>query len=237
MVREMKYSGIIFDFNGTLFWDSKKHLEAWREYSKILRGTPFTDDEMRKYMFGRTNEDIIAYCIGKKPSKEMVQKYQDEKEAIYRDMCRNDMENFKLAKGAEEFLDFIKENEIPHTIATMSEKNNVDFFIEGFHLERWFDIDKIVYDNGEIQGKPAPDIYLLAAEKIGLKPEDCIVVEDALSGIEAAHRAGIGKIIAIESMDTKEVYSKVPAVNDIIADFDEFDRSLFRINSISRKGR
>ena len=65
----MKYKGIIFDFNGTLFFDSKKHLEAWREFSRRLRGTAFTDDEMRKYMFGRTNEDIIAYAIQKRPTK------------------------------------------------------------------------------------------------------------------------------------------------------------------------
>ena len=236
MVEEMKkYSGIIFDFNGTLFWDSKKHLEAWREYSKILRGTAFTDDEMRKYMFGRTNEDIIAYCIGEKPSKEMVQKHQDAKEAIYRDMCKNDIENFKLAKGAEDFLDFVVKNNIPHTIATMSEKNNVEFFVKGFHLEKWFDIDKIVYDNGQIPGKPEPDIYRIAAEKIGLPPEECIVIEDALSGIEAAHRAGIGKIVAIESMETRELYSKIEAVDEIIADFDDFDRnSLILSNSMSK---
>ena len=78
MVKNMKkYKGIIFDFNGTLFWDSKMHLEAWREYSKKLRSYPFTDDEMRKYMFGRTNEDIVKYLIGKQPSKELVEKCQN----------------------------------------------------------------------------------------------------------------------------------------------------------------
>ncbi len=222
----MKYKGIIFDFNGTLFWDSEMHLETWREYSKKLRETPFSDEEMRDYMFGRTNEDIIAYAIGQKPSAELVKKCQDEKEAIYRDMCRNDPENFKLAKGAEAFLDFIVENDIPHTIATMSEKNNVDFFIEGFGLEKWFDIEKIVYDNGKIPGKPAPDIYEIAAKNIGLKPEECIVIEDAVSGIESARRAGIGKIIAIESMETRAFYEKIPAVSAIISDFDDFDKEL-----------
>ena len=69
------YKGIIFDFNGTLFFDSEKHLEAWREFSKRLRDHAFTDDEMREYMFGRTNEDIIAYLIGKRPSAEMVEKF------------------------------------------------------------------------------------------------------------------------------------------------------------------
>ncbi len=225
MSENKKYSGIIFDFNGTLFWDSKKHLEAWREYSKKLRGTAFTDEEMQKYMFGRTNEDIIKYLIGRQPEKELVLKCQNEKEAIYRDMCAKDPENFKLAKGAQAFLEYLCENNIPHTIATMSEEVNVKFFIKGFNLAKWFDVDKIVFDDGKIKGKPEPDIYLKAAQNLGLKPEDCIVVEDALSGIEAAYRAGIGKIVAIESMETRELYSKVPAVDEIIQDFDDFDRS------------
>ena len=57
--------GIIFDFNGTLFFDSHMHYEAWRIFSKKLRGYEFTDDEMREKMFGRTNSDIIEYAIGK----------------------------------------------------------------------------------------------------------------------------------------------------------------------------
>ena len=124
------YKGIIFDFNGTLYWDSAKHKQAWREYSKILRGTPFSDEEMLKYMFGRTNEQIIKYAIGKQPTPEMVEKLGQEKEAVYRQMCLNDMENFHLAQGAVEFLNFLKENNIPRTIATMSDKTNIDFFIE-----------------------------------------------------------------------------------------------------------
>lgn len=224
-----KYKGVIFDFNGTLFWDSKMHLEAWREYSLTLRDHAFTDEEMQKYMFGRTNEDIIKYLIGKQPDKSLVEKCQNEKEAVYREMCRKDKENFKLAKGAQEFLDYLCDNNIPHTIATMSEENNVKFFIEGFNLERWFDIDKIVYDNGKIKGKPEPDIYLIAAKNLGLHPSDCIVIEDAVSGIESAKRAGIGKIIAIESMETRELYETIPAVDEIIADFNEFDRNCLTV--------
>ena len=67
--------GVIFDFNGTLYWDSQLHYDAWLEYSKILRGTAFTREEMRDKMFGHTNEDIIHYAIGKKPTPEMVEKY------------------------------------------------------------------------------------------------------------------------------------------------------------------
>ncbi len=219
--------GIIFDFNGTLYWDSKLHYDAWREYSKILRGYEFTTQEMQEKMFGHTNEDIIEYAIGKKPSKELVEKYGREKEALYRKQCLLDKENFHLAPGAVEFLDYLKEKNIPRTIATMSEWDNVEFYIKEFHLEKWFEIDKIVYSDGTIPGKPAPDIFLIAAEKINLKPSDCIVVEDAYAGIKAAKSAGIGKIIAIASMESLDFYKKMPEVESIIKNFNEFDKSLF----------
>ena len=67
-----------------------------------------------------------------------------------------DMDKFKLAPGAVEFLDYLKENNIPRTIATMSEWDNVEFYIKEFKLEKWFDLDKIVYSDGTIPGKPAP---------------------------------------------------------------------------------
>jgi len=223
----MSYKGIIFDFNGTLFWDSEKHKQTWREFSKILRGTSFTDEEMLKYMFGRTNEEIIRYAIGRQPSPEMVEKYGQEKEALYRQMCREDKENFHLAEGVEDFLNFLTENNIPRTIATMSDKINVDFYIENFNLKKWFDINKIVYADGKIPGKPAPDIYQIAAKNLGLKPNECIVVEDALSGIESARRAGIGEIIAVCSAESPELYKSIPCVTGIIRSFNEFDRKLF----------
>lgn len=223
----MKYRGIIFDFNGTLFFDSQKHLDAWREFSKRIRQTAFSDEEMRKYMFGRTNKDIIAYAAGKELSQETADKLAAEKEALYREMCKKDKENLKLAPGAVDFLDFLKANNIKRTIATMAEKDNVDFYIESFNLAQWFDINKIVYSDGKIKGKPAPDIYLLAAAKLDLEPAECIVIEDALSGIEAARKAGTGKIIAIASMDDKTIYENIPCVNTVITNFNEIDQNLF----------
>ncbi len=224
-------NGVIFDFNGTLYWDSQLHYEAWEEYSKMLRGTAFTYEEMRDKMFGHTNEDIIEYAIGKKPSKEMVEKYAKEKEAVYRKRCLLDKENFKLAPGAIEFLDFLKENNIPRTIATMSEWDNVEFYIKEFNLAKWFDLDKIVYSNGKIPGKPAPDIFLIAAKKLGLNPKDCLVFEDAIAGINAAKSAGIGKIIAVDSMEPVEFYQSIDGLSAIIKNFNEVDRNMFLIPS------
>ncbi len=221
----MRNIGVIFDFNGTLFWDSELHMEAWREFSKQLRGTPFSDEEMLKYMFGRTNEDIITYAIGKRPEPDMVKKLAFEKEEVYRNMCRKCPDMFKLAPYAKEFLDYLKENNIPRTIATMSEKDNVDFYITEFNLAQWFDLDKIVYSDGTIPGKPAPDIYIIAANKLGLKPENCIVIEDAISGINSAKSAGIGKVVAIASMEKPEFYEPL-GVDEIITDFKNYTEIL-----------
>ena len=225
----MKYKGIIFDYNGTLFFDSKKHYDAWKLFSKQLRGYEFSDDEMRNHMFGRTNEDIISYAIGKKPDRELCQKLAKEKESLYRQMCLKDRENFHFAPYATDFWDFLCKKNIPHTIATMSEKDNVDFYIKEMNLPKWFDVSKIVYDDGTIPGKPAPDIYLKAAKNLNLLPEQCIVVEDAVSGIKAAKNAGIGYIVAIASLESKELYKNMSEVNEIISDYSQFNRELFSV--------
>ena len=170
--------GIVFDFNGTLYWDSHLHYDAWRNFSAKLRGYPFSDEEMKKKMFGHTNEDIIAYAIGKKPSKELVEKYANEKESLYRECCLKSPENFKLAPGAVELLDFLKAHNLPRAIATMSEWANVEFYIKHFELEKWFDLEHIIYSDGTLPGKPAPDIFERAIKKLNLEPQNCIVIEE-----------------------------------------------------------
>ena len=93
-----------------------------------------------------------------------------------------------------DLVKFLKENNIPRTIATMSDKTNVDFYFETFNLAKWFEYDKVVYADGIIPSKPAPDIYEIAAKNLNLAPQECIVVEDAISGINSARDAKIGKI-------------------------------------------
>ena len=197
-------------------------------FQKNLEDMNLLTKKCAKKMFGRTNADIIEYAIGEKPNAEMVEKLAKEKEGWYRQMCLENPETFILAPGAEPFLDYLKANNIPMTIATMSEWDNVEFYIKEFKLSRWFDIDKIVYSNGKIPGKPAPDIYEIAAKNIGLKPQDCIVVEDAISGINAANSAQIGMIIAIASVESDNLYKSMPCVRQIIHNFDEIDKTIFK---------
>jgi beta-phosphoglucomutase-like phosphatase (HAD superfamily) len=111
----------------------------------------------------------------------------------------------------------------------MSEWDNVEFYIKEFNLGQWFDLDKIVYSDGTIKGKPAPDIFQIAARKINLEPKDCVVVEDAIAGINSAKSAGIGKIIGIASLEPIEFYEKIGGLEAIITNFYEFDRNIFDI--------
>jgi len=178
-------------------------------------------------MHGRTNKSLIEYLLGYSIDDEKLFQLSEEKEQIYREMCIKDAINFKLAPGAIDLLDYLKEKQIPYTIATATGKTNLLFYMETLNINKWFDLNKIVFDDGSFLGKPEPDIYLKAAAKIGIKPEKCIVVEDAISGIESAYRANIGKIIAIGSKSKYEKLKKLKGVDCVISDFREFDRSIF----------
>ena len=90
-------------------------------------------------------------------------------------------------------------------------------------------LDKIVYSDGTIPGKPAPDIFQIAAQKINLEPKDCVVVEDAIAGIRSAQGAGIGKVIAIASLEPIEFYKKIDGIETIINNFHELDRNIFKL--------
>ena len=151
-------------------------------------------------------------------TQEEVDELAQQKESVYRDLCKSDPDKFKLAPGVENFLNYLKENKIPFTIATASEINNVTFFIREFQLDRWFDTDKIVYDDGTFKGKPEPDIYLLAADRLGIEPKDCVVFEDAISGVKSAKNAGISTIIVVVPYGRKNLFEKVE-VSEIINDF------------------
>ena len=224
----MKYSGIIFDFNGTLFFDSDKHEDAWRFFSEKLRGNPISNEELQKFILGRTNRSILEYLLGKTLDDERVSQLSEEKEQIYREKCINDPVNLKLVPGAVELLDYLKGKQIPYTIATGSGKSNLLFYMKSLSLNKWFDLNKMVFDDGFLPGKPEPDIYLKAADKIGVSPEKCIVVEDSISGIEAAYRANIGKIVAIGPENKHESLKKLKGVNYVISNFNEFDKSILQ---------
>ncbi len=220
-----RYKSVIFDFNGTLVFDTANHDRAWKIITSKYREKPFSDEELEKNIHGRTNKAIFEYIIGRELNAAEVDKFSTEKELIYQKLCRED-KNFRLIRGAEDFLNYLRDNKIPRTIATASNRMNVDFYVEMLHLERWFDLEKIVYDDGTLEGKPSPDIYEKAAKNLQTKPEDCIVFEDAILGIESASRAGIGEIIAVVGDKSKQLSGEEKfGVKKRIENFSDFERN------------
>lgn len=220
-----RYKSVIFDFNGTLVFDTANHDRAWKIITSKYREKPFSDEELEKNIHGRTNKAIFEYITGRELNAAEVDKFSTEKELIYQKLCRED-KNFRLIRGAEDFLNYLRDNKIPRTIATASNRMNVDFYVEMLHLERWFDLEKIVYDDGTLEGKPSPDIYEKAAKNLQTKPEDCIVFEDAILGIESASRAGIGEIIAVVGDKSKQLSGEEKfGVKERIENFSDFERN------------
>ena len=215
----MKFKGAIFDFNGTLFWDTAFHdraFDIFLEKHKIQ----LTDEEKRVKIHGKPNVDIMRGIFGNHLTKAEATAMGLEKEAIYRELCVNDLE---FAPGAVDLFDFLKANGIEMTIATSSGIENISFYFENMGLARWFDIEKAAYDNGTFRGKPQPDVFLAAAEKLGLKPEETVMFEDSVAGILAAESAGAGKVYIVNSYG--ENYSRFS--HEIITDFSQVDRALF----------
>jgi beta-phosphoglucomutase-like phosphatase (HAD superfamily) len=220
-------NGFIFDFNGTLFWDADKHLRAWKIFAREKCGEELSDERYFENMEGRNDRHAFAYLFGQGMSEEKILELTEIKEAMYRASCFEDRENMKLAEGAPKLFDFLAARGIPRTIATASCKSNVDFYVKEFLLSKWFDASKIIYDDGTIPGKPAPDFYARAARAIGVPARECVVAEDSVPGVMSAHRAGAGHIVVVAPGERRRMFEGMDEVGAIIADFNEFDRTLF----------
>ena len=156
-------------------------------------------------------------------SPEEVEKNSRLKEAEYRAVARSNPDNLKLIDGAVEMFDKIVEMGIPFALATASPIENIMFYLEDLGLNKWFTLDRIVYEEGKLPSKPDPAFYIEAAKRIGLTPEDCIVVEDSRTGIQSAINAKAGKIVAIDRSTPKEWLESKPEIGAIIHDFTGFE--------------
>lgn len=210
---------VLFDFNGTLLPDSPQNEAAWLEFAKTAAGKVLTPAEFQKNVHGKNNRLVLEYLFERPLTKEEALELGEQKEDIYREMVRQTPATQQLMPGAPEFLDELKARGIPVNIATAAGYGNVRFYFDFFGLERWFDFDTIVYDNGNMNSKPAPDYYLLAAKKIGVDPKNAVIFEDSHSGLAAAKNAGAKKIIALETGNNREELASLGIADVIVPDY------------------
>ena len=217
---------MIFDFNGVIVEDYPLQKEAWNTISKKLRKTEITDNEMLNKIRGVRTADTVRRMSGNKLSDEEVQNISNEKDKIIQKLLKTSP-LFRLNVGLEGFFNELKEKNILITIATSQSFNNLTLSFKRLKLGNWFEIEKVIYNDGTYPGKPAPDAYILAAEKIAIKPSECLVFEDAVNGIKSAFSAGVKTIVAVGNDERLKVLLKQSGVVKGIHNFTEININTF----------
>jgi len=213
---------VIFDFNGTLYNDSHLHVKTWGQFLSKYFNITISPEEIRRTFIGPSNKSILRMAIDPDLTDEQVSELSNKKEAEYRSVACSDPENLRLVPGAVEMLDYLHDNGIPFALATSSVRGNVEFYLKDLGMSKWLSWDKIVYEDSGLPHKPHPAYYLEAARILGVNPADCVVVEDSLEGIEAAHSAGAGKIIAIDNSVPAEKLRALDSVDVVVHDFMDY---------------
>ncbi|MFZ5939502.1 MAG: HAD family hydrolase [Bacteroidota bacterium] len=180
---------VIFDMDGVIVDNAAFHFEAWGEFC-AKKGLEFNREEFRGW-FGSTNREILARLYGRKVSRQEAVKLGEEKEAIYRQIYEPVL---SPVHGLAYFLNELKRYNFKLAVATSAPPKNVDFVLSNSHTRKYF--DAIVDASGVRHGKPSPEIYLKASRKLRIKPQNCLVFEDAFYGIEAARNARM-KVIGV----------------------------------------
>jgi len=181
---------VLFDLDGVVADTMGYHAKAWRAFGKNY-GFKITNHLLFHYFTGRVNDEILEYLFKRKLTKEELKKYISEKENFYRKLYRP---HIKPVKGLLKFLSDLKKANVKIALGTAAPKDNVKFILKGTKAKKYF--KHIITAEHVKLGKPNPDIYLKAAKIIKAKPQNCIVFEDAMNGIEAARRAGM-KVVAV----------------------------------------
>jgi beta-phosphoglucomutase len=219
--KDMGFKGVVFDFNGTLLWDTGLHNQAWDVFLS-RQGISLTDQEKNDKIHGKNNERIIAELFQRELPPDIVQDYILEKESVYQQLCLQS--GIEYAPGAVDFIEFLKNRQIPYAIATASGKENIMFYLERMELGKLIDPEFILYNNGHIKSKPDPEIFNRAIRALQLKNHEVVVFEDSATGIQAAQNARPGKIVVVNS----GTLSHIETTNlEVITDFNQVDRSIF----------
>lgn len=209
----MNVKAAIFDLDGTLVDNNAYHLQSWIQYLKRLN-REISEEEYKANVNGRTNKDVVEYIYERKMDDAEAMTYAHEKEAIYRELYASDI---KPVAGLIPLLQQLKEKGIRMAIATSGIQVNIDFMFEHIPIRDYFEV--IVNSAHIKKGKPDPEIYLKAAELLNVKPEECLVFEDAVVGIRSGKAAGM-KVIAVLTTHTAD---ELAGADLLVKDFTELE--------------
>ncbi len=205
--------GAIFDMDGVLVDNGEVHFEAFRQFSRKY-GIEVTTEQLRS-VFGMGNDDIFRVIFPAELIERVgLKQLGDDKEVLYRSIYKPVIPN----KGLHALLRDLADAGIDCSVGSSGPTENVEYVLNECQIAPFFK-HKI---NGDmvVKRKPDPEIFIKAVEALGFAPEECVVFEDSLSGVEAARRAGT-HVVALTTTYPADVLREKVAPDYIINDFTE----------------
>ena len=179
---------VLWDMDGTLIDSEEFHWIAWRDTMQ-KEGIPITFQQFLT-TFGQRNDAIIPQWLGTAATPERIKGIAAAKERLYRDLVRK--HGMRPLPGVATWLDRLQEGGWLQAIASSAPWKNIDVILDALSATHLF--QAIVSAEDVHHGKPDPEVFQVAAARLGVPPVSAIVVEDAVAGVEAAHRAGMHSI-------------------------------------------
>jgi len=213
----MNKVGVIFDLDGVIVDTAKYHFIAWKHIANKL-GFDFTEahNEQLKGVSRVRSLDLILDLSGQTIETEEKERLLIEKNEHYLSLI-SDMGQSEILPGILELLKYLKEQNIPFSLGSASK--NARLILKTLNLLDLF--DAIVDGNDVTNAKPDPEVFLRAAEKLNLKAEQCIVVEDAVAGVDAANNAGMISIGIGEEANLHKADHVLPSTKELSVQFFE----------------
>ncbi len=186
---------LIWDLDGVIADTAPYHFAAWRELFREL-GRDYTKRDFRGN-FGRRNDDILSEMLGNL-SREELNSLSRRKEELFREKIKG---RVKPLPGVLQLLEDASSHGFKMALVSSTPPENIKLILSSLSIERYFGC--LVSDQDVRRGKPDPEGFLLAARKLGVPPDRCVVIEDAVAGVEAAKRAGM-RCIAVTTTHPRE---------------------------------
>ncbi len=201
---------VIWDMDGVIADTGPYHLKAWQETFR-KRGVAFSEEDFRRH-FGQRNDTIIGDTLGAGLPNAEVQAIATEKEDRYRQLVSQQVAPLP---GAIELIKSLVAKGVKMAIASSAPMENIQLVTGSLGLADCF--QAVVWGGEVTEGKPSPQGFLLAAEKLGVEPGNCLVIEDAVAGVAAAKSAGM-KCLAVTNSHPAERLTKADLVVNALSE-------------------
>lgn len=191
--------GVLFDMDGVIVLSNPAHLAAWQAFGRERLGVTITSEMFFQSVSGRKNEEALAELFPGRFSPAELKEASMEKEAFYRERFGPTLQ--PVPGVLRLIAELSKCRDVTIALATSGPPENVEFVLGRFEIKAAF--QAVVNGSHVSRAKPDPAIYLLAAERLGIAPQGCIVLEDAFAGVQAAKRAGM-RCLAVSTSEPEE---------------------------------